>query len=160
MTTTTASRYAYSYNREDYTGAYDTPERAFEEAVRNAETMTNPPTEVYVGRVVTADPQATHHAEQIIEAMNRRAHVDFGADAARYLKKVNKKQTQELDAMLAQTVLQWLEKNKLMPTFSRVTDVRECPIPMPRTNTGKPSDNGSNGREVGELGVSEQPELT
>ena len=61
--TTTASRYAYSYNREDYTGAHDTPERAFEEAVRNAETMTNPPTEVYVGRVVTADPQATHHAD-------------------------------------------------------------------------------------------------
>ena len=157
--TTTNGRYAYSYNREDYTGAYDTADRALDEAVRNAETMTNPPTEIYVGRIVTADPQATHHAEQIVDAMNRRAHVDFGADAARYLKKVNKKQIDELDKMLEQTILTWLDKNKLMPTFSRVTDVREHPIPFPQTGTRKPSDNG-NGREVGELGVSEQPELT
>lgn len=153
------NKYAYSHNRDDYTGSYDSPEQALDEAVRNAETLSNPPMEIFVGRIVTADPQANDHAERVIEAMNRRAHVDFGGPAARYLKKVTKKQAQELDKMLEQTILQWLEKNKLMPTFSRVTDVREHPMPMPKTNTGRPSDNG-NGREVGELGVSEQPELT
>ena len=155
----TNAKFTYSYNREDYTGSYESAEHALDEAVRNAESMTNPPTEIYVGRIVTADPQATHHAERVIESMNRRAHVDFGEPAARYLKKVSKKQIDELDNMLQQTVLQWLDKNKLMPIFTRVTDVREHPMPFPRTNTGKPSDNG-NGREVGELGVSEQPELT
>jgi hypothetical protein len=156
----TNNKYAYSYNREDYTGSYDSPERALNEAVRNAESLSNPPTEIYIGRIVTADPQADDHAAKIIEAMNRRAHVDFGEAAARYLKKVSKKQAQELDAMLEQTILQWLDRNKLMPTFSRITDVREHPIPFSRsTVTTRSADNGS-GKEVGELGVSEQPELT
>ena len=155
-----AAKYAYSFNREDYTGSYEAPEQALNEAVRAAETMSNPPTEIYVGRIVTADPQATDHAQHIIEAMNRRAHVDFGDAAARYLKKVSKKQVQELDTMIEQTILQWLEKNKLTPNFSRVTDVREHPIPFPRTNVMGRNGENANGKEVGELGVSEQPEMS
>jgi len=124
-------KFAYSYDREDFLGAYDTPEQAFAEAVDRMEGLSSPPTTIYIGMIVEPDPQAADHAQNIIEAMNRRAHVDFGESASRYLKKVTPAQVKELDEALAATIFDWLRKNSLMPTFVSVRAVREYPAAFP-----------------------------
>jgi hypothetical protein len=132
-----ATKYAYSYDREDYIGAYDTPEQAFSEAMQRAEESSSPPTEIYIGTIVEADPQAADHAEQIVESMNRRAHVEYGDSAAKYLVGVTPEQVKELDAALAQTILGWLKKHNLMPTFVRVREIHERPAPFPGKATAR-----------------------
>jgi hypothetical protein len=128
-----AMKYAYSFDREDYIGAYDTTDQALNDAVRRAEELSNPPTEIYIGTIVEADPQATDHAEQIIDSMNRRAHVEYGASAARYLKNIPPQQVKELDDALAATILAWLKKHNLMPSFVRVREIHQRPVNYPGT---------------------------
>ena len=128
------AKYAYSYDREDYIGAYDTPDQAFSAAVQRAEELSNPPMEIYIGTIVEADPQATDHAERIVEAMNRRAHVEYGDSAQKYLRNLNPQLVKELDAELANTILAWLKKHNLMPTFVRVREIHERPAPLPGTS--------------------------
>jgi len=142
------TRYAYSYDREDYIGAFDSPEQAFNAAVMRAEELSSPPTEIYVGTIVEADPQASDHAERIIESMNRRAHVEYGDSAARYLKKIPRELVQELDAAVEQTILAWLKKHNLMPTFIRVREIHERPVPFPGAGTTRRVENS----EVQDLG--------
>ena len=147
-----ASRYAYSYDREDFTGSFSTPEEAFRTAVANSEGVSSPPTTVYIGQVQDADPQATDHAEQVIASMNQRAHVDFGRSAQKYLRKVSKAQVQELDGALASAILGWLNQHDLMPRFCKVAAVREYPVNIP---VGKvATTNGQ--REVSDLGTENQ----
>jgi hypothetical protein len=148
-------KFAYSYDREGYSGAFDTPEVALAEAIKNSEGMTNPPTTVYVGTLVEADPQAQDHAEAIIDRMGQRAHVDYGDPASRYLRNVTATQARELDQAIEQTILTWLKKNKLMPTFVRVEGIREYPVMLP--GPGKVANLPSN--EVQEIGVSDGSEL-
>lgn len=142
------ARYAYSYDREDYVGAFESPEEAVRAAVAAAEGLSSPPTTIYVGTVVEADPQATDHARQIIEAMNRRAHVDFGEAGAGYLRNVSREQVADLDGAIAQTILAWLRKWQLMPTFVQVRSVREVPVPYPGPFTAP----GGDGAEVQQIG--------
>jgi hypothetical protein len=144
-------QYAYSYDREDYTGSFDSPEEAVAEAVRKSEGLSSPPTEIFVGVLVEADPQTTDHAERIVEAMNRRAHVDYGDAAARYLKNASKQQIAELDQEIARTIAAWLERNKMRPTFVKVQGIREYPIPSLGFTRSKPAEGG----EVNEIGMSD-----
>jgi len=143
------AQYAYSYDREDYVGAFDTPEEAFNAAIAAAEGLSSPPTTIYIGTIVEADPQATDHARHIIEAMNRRAHVDFGEAAAGYLRNVTAEQIADLDAQIAQTILAWLRRHNLMPTFVRVRSVREVPVPYPGPRTASQNEDG----EVRQIGT-------
>ena len=83
----TMRKFAYSYDREDYVGAYESAEEALAAAVENSQGLSNPPTTIFVGTIVQADPQATDHAKTIINNMSQRAHVDYGDPAARYFKK-------------------------------------------------------------------------
>lgn len=144
------TKYAYSYDREDYTGSYDTPEAAFNDAVAKSEGLDSPPTTIYIGTIVEPDPQVADHAEGIIEAMNRRAHVDFGKSAADYLRRVSKDKVQQLDEALASAILDWLRKNNLMPNFVRISQVREFPVKTPAGIRTAPTD------EVQEIGVEPQ----
>jgi len=148
-------KYAYSYDRDGYTGSFDTAEAALAEAIRNSEGMTNPPTTVYVGILVEADPQAQDHAEAIVDRMSQRAHVDYGDPAAPYLRNVTPSQVKELDSAIEQTILGWLKKNKLMPTFVRVEGIREYPVMLP--GPGRFADVPTN--EVQDIGVSDGSEL-
>jgi hypothetical protein len=147
-------KFAYSYDREDYSGSYGSPEQACQAAVANAERFTSPPTTVYVGTIVEADPQATDHAATIINNMSQRAHVDFGEPAARYLRNVTPAQTRELDEAIKETILAWLRGNKLMPTFVRVRGIREYPAPFPGADLRRAGDSS----EVNEIGVQDQPQ--
>lgn len=147
-------KYAYSYDREDYSGAFGSPEQACQAAVANGERFTCPPTTVYVGEIVEADPQAADHASTIVDNMSQRAHVDFGEPAARYLRNVTPAERRELDGALEQTILSWLLGNKLMPTFVRVRGIREYPAPFPKADVRR----GGEASEVNEIGVPDQPQ--
>lgn len=149
-----ALRYAYSYDREDYTGSYATPEEALAAAVNHLEGLASPPTEIFVGQLVDSDPQAHDHARTLIHNMANRAHVDYGDPAARYLKNVPPRLVQELDDALAQTILAWLHKHNLMPTFVQVKGIREYPVPLSRADTR----HHVSEREVHEIGTPELPE--
>ena len=48
----TMRKFAYSYDREDYVGAYESAEEALAAAVENSQGLSNPPTTVYVGTIV------------------------------------------------------------------------------------------------------------
>lgn len=146
-------RYAYSFDREDYTGSFATPEDAVAAAVNQAEGLSSPPTTIYVGTMVEGDPQAGDHARHILEAMNRRAHVDYGEPAMRYLVNVTTKQVIDLDKSIEQTILGWLRKHNLMPTFVKVTDIREYPVPY-ASFAQAPKVESS---EVHDVGMSENP---
>lgn len=142
-------KYAYSYDREDFTGAFDSEQAAFEAAVRESEGIASPPTTIYIGTIVEGDPQSNDHARPILEAMNRRAHVDYGDSAARYLASVPPNLVDELDAAIAATIDQWLKKHNLRPTFVRFGRVREVPVLTPPGTAG----NGGPGQhEVHDLG--------
>src|SRR5438067_2462860 len=91
-------KFAYSYDREDYTGAYESAEDALAAAVANSELMSNPPTTIFVGTIVQADPQAADHAKAIVNNMPQLAHVDYGEPAARYPISVTPAQTRPLAA--------------------------------------------------------------
>jgi hypothetical protein len=143
------AKYAYSYDREDFTGSFDTEQAAFEAAVRESEGIASPPTTIYIGTIAEGDPQTADHAHTILEAMNRRAHVDYGDSAARYLANVPPKLVDELDAALAATIEQWLKKHNLMPTFVRFGHVREVPVITPPARV---SNGGPGQREVHDLG--------
>src|SRR5712671_2664609 len=127
----TMRKFAYSYDREDYTGAYDSAEDALAAAIANSQGLSNPPTTIFVGTIVQADPQATDHAKTILNNMSQRAHVDYGDPAARYLKNITPAQAKELDESLQLCITTWLQKHKLLPTFVRVEGIREFPIPFP-----------------------------
>src|SRR6266850_5587556 len=124
-------KFAYSYDREDYVGAYETAEDALAAAVDNSQGLSNPPTTIFVGTIVQADPQAADHAKTIINNMSQRAHVDYGDPAARYLKNVTPAQVKELDEAIKISILNFLQKHKLMPTFVRVEGIREYAVPFP-----------------------------
>ncbi len=143
------TKYAYSYDREDYTGTYDTPQQALQDAIRNAEGISSPPTTIYIGTIVEADPQATDHAERIIESMNRRAHVDIGDSAARYLKHVTPEQAKDLDKSIAQTIVAWLKRHNLMPTFVRIRGIQEYPVPYPGSSTMAVASGSSEVQDIG-----------
>ena len=121
-------------------GHADTPEAAFNAAMKGAEELSSPPTEIYVGTIVEADPQAVDHAQRIVESMNRRAHVEYGDSAAKYLTNVTPEQVKELDAALAETILAWLKKHKLQPTFVQVRKIHERPVQFPGAATAKRSE--------------------
>ncbi len=146
-------RYAYSYDREDFTGSFDTPQEALKSGIANSEGVSSPPTTIYVGQVESADPQATEHAEQVINNMRRRALAAFGRPAQKYLSKVSKAQLGALDAALARTILAWLNENDLGPRFSKVSAVHEYPVDIPPAKTAP---TGGGQREVSDMGMSNQ----
>lgn len=147
-------KYAYSYDREDYTGSFDTPEEALTEAVRRSEGLASPPGEVFIGQIVEADPQAHDHAERILDAMNQRAYVDYGEPARRYLARVPKELVKELDEAIGATILDWLKRHNLMPTFVQVRGIRALPVPTPAMAKRGQADP----TEVHDLGISMMPD--
>src|SRR4051794_21736447 len=152
---TVTRKFAYSYDREDYTGAYDSADDALAAAVANSEGMSNPPTTIFVGTIVQADPQASDHARTIINNMSQRAHVDYGDPAARYLKNVTPAQVKDLDQAIKGAIESWLQKYKLMPTFVRVEGIREFAVPFPGSSISRGTDRIG---EVHDIGVEPGPQ--
>jgi hypothetical protein len=144
--------FAYSFTREDFTGRFDSEQAALAAAMEKAAGEAEPPTTIYVGQVVESEHQANDHAERILEAMNRRAHVDLGEQGARYLRRVPVEWVRELDQAVEQVILQWLWKHDLTPNWVRVQSIREFAVPNPRWKA-----DSSPGLEVSDIGQAPLP---
>ena len=141
--------YAYSLDRESYTGIYNTRDEAFRAGCLAAERLHSSVTEVYVGQRVAGDPQADLHAYELIKSMRTRARAAAGDDSTGYLAHVTAEQARDLDGAIESAVLRWLAAHKLGPSFFRIEAVSEHPLPCV-TYAGF----GQNGhdREVHDLG--------
>jgi hypothetical protein len=146
-------KFAYSLNGEHYRGSFDAREEAVAEALEAARRSPDVPQTVFVGRRVPGDSKASGHARAVLAHMAARAREQFGDAASDYLAKLTKSQVNTLDEMLEMVILGWLERNDLMPTFSRMEAIGEYPVPAistPRfaTNTEEVHEIGSGGYEM------------
>src|SRR5215203_3969498 len=121
--------YAYSLDRETFTGIFNSRKEAYEAGCTAADRLHSQVTEIYVGQRVAGDPQADLHAWEVIKSMRERARAAAGDDAAGYLARVNGDQAKDLDGALEAVILRWLNLHKLAPTFFRIEAVSEHPLP-------------------------------
>ncbi len=97
-------RYAYSFDRETFTGQIRNAHRAA--AGRHLPEPGNcpiSPTEIYVGLNISGDPQASGHAQPVLQRMSDRARA-ASDNAPRYLQGTGEQAEAELDAALEQTI--------------------------------------------------------
>ena len=123
--------YAYSVDRETFRGDFATREQALEAGLRSTAARSGMVAAVFVGRRVPVDPQADHHAEEIVRSMKRRMLSKTG-DAS-YLAGANEHVLADLDAALARTIVGWLTKHDLAPA-ARVSSISEHPLPAVRAH--------------------------
>jgi hypothetical protein len=120
--------FAYSLDRETYTGVFNTRDEAFRAGCAQAERLHSQVTEVYVGQRVAGDPQADLHAWELIKSMRSRARAAAGDDSTGYLGQVTADQARDLDGAVEAAVLRWLANHKLGPQFQRIEAVSEHAI--------------------------------
>ena len=149
---TVKGTYAYSLDRESFTGIYSSRQEAFEAGCEAADRLHTQLTEVYVGQRVAGDPQANLHAWEVIKSMRERAREAAGDDADTYLAGVTEEQARDLDGALETTIQRWLSNYKVGPTFFRIEAISEHPLPSVAHAT---FGNGDSEREVSEIGESE-----
>jgi hypothetical protein len=120
--------YAFSLDRETYTGVFNTRDEAFRAGCDAADRLHSSVTEIYVGQRVAGDPQADLHAWELIKSMRSRARAAAGDDSTGYLAHVTAEQARDLDGAIEAVVLRWLANHKLGPNFQRIEAVSEHPI--------------------------------
>jgi hypothetical protein len=143
-----AAQYSFSLNGEHFRGSYSTREEALADAIAAARRGADSPQSVYVGRRVLADPKASGHARMVLSNMGARAREEFGDAGSSYLTQLSKEQVESLDDSLEQTILAWLERNSLTPTFFKVEAIGQYPVP---SSSGESS--AGDFREVHEIGT-------
>jgi hypothetical protein len=147
--------FAYSLDRQTFTGIFNTREEAFHAGCYAAERLHANITEVYVGQRVAGDPQADLHAWELVKSMRDRARDAAGDDSAGYLKNVSHEQVKDLDGAIEATIQRWLANYKLGPGFFRIEAVSEHPVPThTHAGFGKTRDD-----EVHDLGESDYPSI-
>src|SRR2546423_7906287 len=97
--------YAYSLDRETFTGIFNTRDEAFHAGCYAAERLHAQVNEIYVGQRVAGDPQADLHAWELIKCMRDRARAAVGDDAMTYLSHVTNEQAKDLDGAIEATIL-------------------------------------------------------
>lgn len=146
--------YAYSLDRETFSGIFNSRDEAFRAGCIAADRLHTQLTEVYVGQRVAGDPQADLHAWEIIKSMRDRARSAAGDDATGYLKGVTAEQARDLDGAIESAILRWLANYKLGPAFHRIEAVSEHPLPcVAYAGFGKHDQQS----EVHDIGESEYP---
>ena len=143
--------FAYSLDRETYTGVFNTRDEAFHAGCYAAERLHANITEIYVGQRVAGDPQANLHSWEIIKCMRDRAREAAGDQANGFLSSVTEQQAADLDGAIEAVVTRWMNNYKLAPTFFRIEAISEHPVPTVTHATFGKDDDG----EVSDLGESE-----
>jgi hypothetical protein len=141
-------KFAYSLNGSEYTGQFDTRSAAESAAVEAARRSPAAPATVYVGRMVGPDAMAAGHARAVVSNMFARAREQAADSGDGYLAKVAKSQMDELDAALENSILGWLAKHELLPTYFRVESISEHTVPVASVKKNSPAEG-----EVYDLGV-------
>jgi len=143
-------KYVYSLNGSEYTGHFETREAAESAGLVAARRSDLLPESIYVGRAVAPDTMASGHARAVLAHMTARAREQSADGSFTYLADVPKAQIEELDKSLETTILGWLAKHELLPTFFRVESISEHAVPIPPENRQRPVE-----KEVYDLGVAE-----
>jgi hypothetical protein len=121
--------YAYSLDRETFTGVFNTRDEAFRAGCIAADRLHAQLNEIYVGQRVAGDPQADLHAWEVIKSMRDRARAAAGDDSTGYLSHISAEQAKDLDGAIESAVLRWLANHKIGPQFFRIEAVSEHPMP-------------------------------
>lgn len=123
--------FVYSFDRESFVGNFATRAEAVAAALKSADGYPSPIMTVYVGQRVAPNPRAYGHARAVIDRMIARVREDIGDEADAYLRGLTDGQVTELDGSLEQTILQWQQKQNLMPRSTKVEAITEHPVPTP-----------------------------
>jgi hypothetical protein len=132
------AKYAFSLTGDvqDYQGSFPTRREARAaalEALKQLQSI-NPPTTVFVARVVPADPQTKNHARNVLREMTRRGDA---AGLTNYVAGLKVDQVADLDRELSATIANWLLKHHLEPKTFRVEAISEYPVPtVPQVKSG------------------------
>ena len=122
-------KFTYSLNGSEYTGSFDNRAAAVAAAVEAARRADPAPSTVYVARALAPDTMASGHARAVLAHMTARAREQSADGSAGYLTNVSKAQLEELDAAIENSVLGWLAKHELLPTYFRVESISEHVVP-------------------------------
>jgi hypothetical protein len=147
-----SARYVYSFDREQFTGPFESRDAAYRAAVVSAHELEQAPTEIFVGQQVPGDPQASDHACDIVKRMRERARAAAGEQADHYLRAVNDQDEAELDEMVEKAIVTWLTKHDRLPRFFRVKGISEYPVPSIASHPDTSAES-----EVTEIGESQYP---
>src|SRR5687768_7696204 len=101
---TVKGTYAYSLDRESFTGIYSTRQEAVAAGCAAAESLHTQVTEIYVGQRVGGDAQTNLHGWEVIKSMRQRARAAAGDEAASYLANITEDQVRDLDGALEATI--------------------------------------------------------
>jgi hypothetical protein len=141
--------YAYSLDRQIWAGRYPSRKEAAEAAIARAIKETSPPETVYVAQRIEPDLRAYGHARAIIETMRRRVREDNGDVADGYLRGLGEDVIADLDGVVENAIVEWLNRSGLVPGWVRIEAVGEYPLPSAQARY---SVSGTD-REVRDLGV-------
>ena len=141
-----AIRYAYSFDRETFTGSFSTREKALADALVKCFKEEVPPPTVYIGQVIPPDPHAAGNAEDVIDNMRRRVRIDVGEAANSWLKNLTSQQIEELDVELKATILAWMTRHDLLPEHTKIGAISEHTVPSAPT---VPSGSASEVQDLG-----------
>ncbi|HVT88905.1 MAG TPA: hypothetical protein VHD56_08645 [Tepidisphaeraceae bacterium] len=140
-------KFAYSFDRETFDGAFETRQEALKQAQLRLAQMDSDAQAIYVGKRVAIDPGSSGLAEMILGAMRRRVRTATGDNSSNYLMRVNEHQLAELDDQIDSVVRNWMNKHELAPTQSRIISISEYPVQQPSMSGASQS-----GNEVFDLG--------
>lgn len=146
--------FLYSLDRETWTGAFPNRQAAVAEGIRAARHHPDSISTVYVGQKVVPSPRAYGHARQVIDTMRRRVREDNGDMADDFLSDLTEQQVMNLDGVLEQAIVSWLERHELLsPSFYNVEAISEHPVPVATFHVHRSP--AAAEREVSELGESQ-----
>ena len=120
-------KFAYSFDRDTFRGAFDSRQAAQEAAFAALKQREDMPPGIFVGQWCEPNPQADHHADSVIADMKSRWK-ESGAEG-KFLGQVTEQQAADLDYALESTIRAWLTKHELLPKPTRVRAVSEHRIP-------------------------------
>lgn len=122
-----SGHYAYSFDREQYHGVFETRELATQAGAARAVTLPEPPGTVYVAQMVGADPHCEGHAESLVQAMRRRVRQETSDQD--FLRRVDEHQLASLDEAVARVLRDWLAGNGLAPAAMTPQRISEHALP-------------------------------
>lgn len=121
-------KFAYSFDRETFQGAYDSRQQAVEAAMAALKDLPEMPAEgVFVGQWCEPDVHADDHAEHVVSVMRDRWNNDGSEE--KFLENPTEQQLADLDYELARVIRNWLLKHDLQPRPTKVRAVSQHAIP-------------------------------
>ena len=140
--------FAYSFDRDLFTGTFATRDAALAAAFDRVKWLPAPITTVYTACLTSGDALASCHAKDVVDRMRRTARERLGDDAQGYVERVTNQQLHELDVSLETVIRSWLMRHALGPKFHKTEDVCEHAVPLVQTTP----DHDMLSREVGAMG--------